>query len=206
MLREFLDRVREALRRARFGIATVALTYAISVLAGGALVHGGNRFALGYRDRLVGRAWKESVIMRNLQQGNRLHAAALDAAGNAFGGAASLLAGYFPPAGYLVTMSRGWIGGVVAVDNDHRSRLSTPREAFYYLTTLILQLIPYSLAGGAGVNLGLASFSKRGRAVYQGRRVQWLLVPYQALGDAGWIYLISLPLFAAASLFEFMAV
>jgi hypothetical protein len=42
--------------------------------------------------------------------------------------------------------------------------------------------------------------------VYQGRRVQWLLVPYQALGDAGWIYLISLPLFAAASLFEFMAV
>jgi hypothetical protein len=31
-----------------------------------------------------------------------------------------------------------------------------------------------------------------------------LRIPYEAIRDAGWIYMISLPLFAIASLFEFM--
>ncbi len=146
-----------------------------------------------------------SVILQNLQKGNRLRAAGLDAAGNALAGLASLGAGYFPPAGYWVTALRGWVGGVVSVDDAHHSRLSSSWEAFYYLTTLFLQLIPYSLAGGAGINLGMAAFTRRGRAAYQGPRVRWLLIPYEALGDAGWIYLASLPLFGIASIFEFVA-
>lgn len=205
MLSPTSERIRRAFRRARFGVGTIALTYLISVLVGMGLVHWGNTFALGYRDRLVGKAQQESVILRNFQKGNSLRAAGLDAAGNAAAGAASLLAGYFPPTGYGIAAFRGWIGGIVSVDGDHHSRLGTPRECFYYLTAPILQLIPYSLAGGAGVNLGIATFGKRGRSAYQGGRMRWLLIPYEALGDAGWIYLVALPLFAIASVFEFMA-
>ena len=199
------QRIRQAFRRARFGIGTIALTYVFSVLVGVGLVHGGNTFALGYRDRLVGKAQRESVILRHFQKGNPLRAAGLDAAGNAAAGAASLVAGYFPPTGYGIAAFRGWIGGIVSVDDAHHSRLGTHRGAFYYLTTLMLQLIPYSLAGGAGVSLGFATFMRRGRIVYPGRRMRWVLIPYEALGDAGWIYLVSVPLFAIASGFEFMA-
>jgi hypothetical protein len=199
------ERIGRAFRRSRFGIATIALTYVISVLAGLGLVHSGNRFALSYRDRLVGRAVQESSILRNLEKGNRLRAASLDAAGNTFAGAMSLVAGYFPPTGYGMAAFRGWIGGIVSVDDEHHSRLGSPKECLYFLTTLILQLIPYSLVGGAGVNLGIATFSRWGRSVYPGERMRWLLIPYEALGDAGWIYLVSLPLFAIASVFEFVA-
>ena len=93
---------------------------------------------------------------------------------------------------------------MVSVDDAHHSRLSTPYEAFYYLTTLLLQLIPYMLTGGAGVNLGIAAFARPAWTGYDGRRVKWLLIPFDAIRDAGWIYLIALPMFAVASLFEFM--
>jgi hypothetical protein len=199
------ERIGRAFRRSRFGIATIALTYVISVLAGLGLVHSGNRFALSYRDRLVGRAVQESSILRNLEKGNRLRAASLDAAGNTFAGAMSLVAGYFPPTGYGMAAFRGWIGGIVSVDDEHHSRLGSPKECLYFLTTLILQLIPYSLVGGAGVNLGIATFSRWGRSVYPGERMRWLLIPYEALGDAGWIFLVAVPLFGIASGFEFLA-
>jgi hypothetical protein len=187
------------------GIGTIALTYVISVLIGLGLVHSGNSVALSYRDRLVGTAQKESAILSNLEKGNRLRAAGLDAAGNTAAGALSLVAGYFPPTGYGMAAFRGWIGGIVSVDDAHHSRLGSPRECFYYLTTLILQLIPYSLAGGAGVSLGIATFSRWGRSVYPGERVRWLLIPYEALGDAGWIFLVAVPVFGIASGFEFLA-
>jgi len=200
------ERIRKAFWRARFGIGTIALTYALSLLAGLSAVHSGSKFALGFRDRLVAKAQRESVILRDLDRDNRLRAAGFDAAGNAGAAALGLVAGYFPPVGYGAVAFRGWVGGVVSVDDRHRSRLGTPREAFYYITTLILQLIPYSLVGGAGVNIGIATFGRRGRVEYPGSRVRWLLIPHAALGDAGWIYLVSLPLFAIASLFEFLAV
>ena len=204
MLRRASERIRQALTRCAFGIVTVALTYGVTVLVGMGLVHGGNRFALEFRDRLVGKAMRESPILHDLQKGNRLRAAGLDAAGNAAAAGTGLVAGYFPPGGYGLAAFRGWVGGVVSVDGDHRSRLRSPREALYYLTTLFLQLIPYTLAGGAGVNLGIASLTRRGRAVYQGRRMRWVLIPYEAGGDALWIYLVCVPLFVMASIFEFM--
>lgn len=94
------ERIRRALRHARFGIWAVALTYVFSVLAGLAAVHSGNRTALDYRDKLVGTAEWESAALQQYQSGRRLAAAGLDGAANAAAGLASLLAGYCPPAGY----------------------------------------------------------------------------------------------------------
>jgi hypothetical protein len=198
-----VGRIRRALAHARLGIITVAMAYALGLLSGGLLVHVGNRFALGYRDRLVGEAQKNSPILAQSQNGHPLAAASLDAGGNAAAGFLSLLAGYGVPAGYWVAWQRGWVGGVVSVDGSHRSRLSSRYEAFYYLTTLALQLVPYTLAGGAGVNLGFAAFGRPAWTGYQGRRVRWLRIPFEAIHDAGWIYLVALPLFACASWFEF---
>jgi hypothetical protein len=180
------------------------MTYGFSVFAGLVMVHSGNRFALDFRDNLVGKAQRESLTLRQFQHGNRAAAAGLDAAGNAIAGLSSMVAGYFAPAGYGIAAYRGWIGGVVSIDAAHRSRLATRYGAFYYFVTLLLQLIPYSLAGGGGVNIGIAAFASENRTVYQGPRIPWLRIPYEAIKDAGWIYLVSLPLFAIASLFEFM--
>jgi hypothetical protein len=174
------------------------------VFAGLLTVHSGNRYALDFRDKLVGKARRESVILRQFHRGNSVAAAGMDAAGNAVAGLLSMMAGYCVPAGYGVAAYRGWIGGVVSVNAAHRSRLARPFGAFYYLVTLLLQLVPYSLTGGAGVNMGIAAFASGSRTGYEGSRMQWLRIPYEAIGDAGWIYMISLPLFAIASLFEFM--
>lgn len=193
-----LSRLALALRRARFGIWTVALAYALSVTTGAVLVHLGNHFALNFRDNLISKARKESTTLHQNDKGNHFTAAVLDGAGNAGAGIASMLAGYCPPAGYVATVMRGWVGGVVAVDDQHRSRVG-----FYYLTTLLLQLLPYTLVGGAGVSAGIASFSKN--STYTGAQVPFLRLPYAAMADAGWICLVSLPLFAIASLFEFLA-
>jgi hypothetical protein len=197
-------RILQALRHAKLAIWTMALVYVLSVLVGLLLVHSGNRYSLNYRDKLIGKAYRESVISRQLQHGRSLTAAALDASANAAAGFLSIPAGYCPPAGYGVAAFRGWIGGIVSVDDNHRSRLATSFGAFYYLTTLLLQLIPFSLTGGAGVNVGIASFANENRSGYHGPRVPWLRIPYEAMRDAGWIYLFSLPLFAVASLFEFL--
>jgi hypothetical protein len=100
-------------------------------------------------------------------------------------------------------MFRGWVGGIVSVDGNHHSRLADPHERIYYLVVLILQLIPYSLTGGAGVHLGLAWFREWQRS---GWARQWQLpVPRSALADAFWLYALAMPLFLGASLFEFLA-
>lgn len=55
------ERIGHAFGRTRFGIGTIGLTYVLSVLVGMGLVHGGNTFALGYRDKLVGKALRDSL-------------------------------------------------------------------------------------------------------------------------------------------------
>lgn len=200
-----LGRIRRALRHSMFGIWSIGLTYILSVLVGLSMVHSGNRYGLEFRDKLVGKAQHESAILREFQRGSPAAAAGLDAAGNAVAGLLSIIAGYGIPAGYGIAAYRGWIGGIVSVDGAHRSRLASPSSAFYYLVTLLLQLVPYSLAGGAGVNLGVAAFAGVDRSGYYGPRMRFLQIPYEAISDAAWIYALSLPLFAIASLFEFMA-
>ena len=49
---------------------------------------------------------------------------------------------------------RGWVGGIVSVDAQHRSRLRQPGLAFDHVVTVALQQIPFILTGGAGMYLG----------------------------------------------------
>lgn len=193
--------VGRALGRARLGIVSVGVAYLLSLAAGLAMVHSGSAFALRHGDRLVSQASATSPILRALRNGDRWTAAALDAGGNLVGAVASTLSGYWAPAVYPVVIYRGWIGGIVGVDRHHRSRLADPAERVYYLLTLFLQLVPYTLAGGAGVTLGIARVRPVGP--YDGARV--LGLPVEALRDAARIYLLVIPLFALASSFEFLA-
>jgi hypothetical protein len=102
---------------------------------------------------------------------------------------------------YPVVAHQGWVGGIVSVDNAHVSRLTNPIEATYYILVLILQLIPYTLSAGAGINLGFAYL--RPRLYYQGDK--WLGLPKEAVRDVLRIYLLVVPLFLTASLVEFFA-
>lgn len=194
--------VRRAIKRARDPILTVAGTYVISVLVGAIMVHAGNTFALTYRDRLVGAAQQDS-IGQAVRRGDNLRAALSDFAGNLILGAMpKTLSGFgiiFP---YPWVAYQGWIGGIVSVRGDHSSRLNDLHSAAYYLLTLLLQLLPYSLAIGAGVNVGISLFWPP--VYYQNQK--WLnLFPKEALRDLGRIYALVIPLFLAASLWEFLS-
>jgi len=196
------SRVGRALFRARFGILTIGISYFLAVGTGITMVHTGNRFALGYADRIVTNAANTSLILRMVDQKRPLVAAGLDFGANSLGGVASTLAGYWAPAVYPVAIYRGWIGGIVSVDRKHRSRLSSLSERRYYLITICLQLVPYILAGGAGVNLGIARIRPIGD--YAGPKM--FGVPTESIRDAGRIYLLVIPLFALASMHEFLAI
>ncbi len=193
-----------AVSRARTAILTIAFTYVLSVIVGMVMVHGGNGFALDYADSLVAKAQATDPSAIAFQHDERLKAALFDFGGNLFAGAIpNTIEGIAVIMPYPFVAFRGWVGGIVSVgtDKDHTSRLSDPGEGFYYLFTLILQLIPYSLAGGAGVNLGLAAF--RPRPFYQG--IKWLGFPKEAILDVFRIYVFVVPLFLIASLWEFLA-
>ena len=191
-----------ALLRARLGVLTMALTYVLGVASGMVMVHTGNESALAYRDSLVARARASDPSLIALRQGNRLTAALWDFGRNLLLGAVpNTIAGLSVVVPYPLAAHRGWVGGIVSVDSAHLSRLTQPSEALYYLVTLILQLVPYSLAGGAGVNLGIAYL--RPQPFYQGDK--WYGVPKEAIRDALRIYLLVAPLFLVASLWEFLA-
>ena len=194
--------VLRALSRARFGILTMGAVYFLSVAAGMVMVLNGNGFALTQRDNLVGRAQASDPSLIALHQGNPLGAALWDFGENlVLGAVPNTLAGFGIVVPYAGAAYRGWIGGIVSVNGAHVSRLAEPAEAAYYLITLVLQLIPYSLAGGAGVNLGVAWL--RPATAYRGEK--WLDVPKEALRDAARIYMLIVPLFLIASMWEFFA-
>ena len=190
--------IRRAVSRARIAILTVGLTYLISVTAGMVMVHTGNKFAVDYRDGIVSNA-QSSPILVALDQNNRLQAALLDTGGNLIGAVSNTLGGLGVVFPYPFIAYRGWIGGIVSIDGAHVSRLADPREALYYLSTLILQLIPSILAAGAGVNLGLNFY--RPKPYYEGKKLLGLSV--EAIRDVLWIYVLVIPLLLIASLWEF---
>jgi uncharacterized membrane protein SpoIIM required for sporulation len=187
-----------ALQRARIPILTVALASVLSVIAGILMVHTGNEYAIAHRDRIVDRA-RSSPITTAFKQDDRLRAAVLDFGGNLYAAIATTLGGLGVIAPFPLIIYRGWIGGIVSIDSSHMSRLAEPEEASYYLITLVLQLIPYVLAVGAGVNMGLAFI--RPKPCYQGEK--WLGIPKEAIRDTLRIYLLVVPLFFVASLWEF---
>ena len=187
-----------ALHRARISILTVALTYLVSVSVGMIMVHTGNEWAIARRDHIVSEAQSSSSIIA-LDQNERLRASVLDFGGNLRGAIVDTLGGLGVVFPFPLIAYRGWVGGIVSIDGSHVSRFADPNEAAYYLTTLTLQLIPYVLAGGAGVNMGLTLY--RPRSFYQGEK--WLGIPKEAIRDMFRIYLLIVPLFLLASLWEF---
>jgi len=190
-----------ALSRARLGILTVALTYTLFVIVGIVMVHTGNEFALAQRDSLIANANASDPSLIALREGDQLSAALSDFGRNLLAGGSSTVAGPSIIAEYPIVAYRGWIGGIVSVDDHHTSRLSNPSQAAYYLITLILQLIPYSLAGGVGVNLMVAYL--RPNPLYPGEK--WYGVPKEAFRDVLRVYLLVIPLFLIASVWEFFA-
>jgi hypothetical protein len=159
--------VARAFCRARIPILTIAFTYAVSVAVGMIMVHAGNTFALNTRDQIVSGA-QSGPILTALNQNNRLQASLLDFVENLFGAVSTTIAGLGVVFVYPIVAYRGWIGGIVSVDGTHLSRLGDVREAAYYLITLVLQLIPYSITGGAGVNMGFAYLKPK--SCYQGNK------------------------------------
>ena len=66
--------------------------------------------------------------------------------------------------------------------------------------TLVLQLIPYSIAGGMGVYVGVDAW----RALRRPRPNTWLGFSKDRLRDVALAYVIVIPLFLIASLWEFL--
>lgn len=197
-----INSIARAVGRARISILTIAGAYIISILIGMVMVHAGNTLALNYRDQLVRKAVQQSPALA-ASHGDNLQAALWDFSGNLVIGAfPRTIMGFgiiFP---YPSVVYQGWVGGIVSVRKDHTSRLNDPRPAVYYLLTLFLQVIPYSLAVGAGVNVGVSLF----RPPPYCQTGKWLgLFPKEALWDAGRIYLLVIPLFLVASLWEFLS-
>jgi hypothetical protein len=179
------------------------VTYVSFLLLGVALASSGWAFAVSQRDSVVSGA-QTNPITEEHQQGHDLNAALLDFGANLGLGAipTSIIGitviGPFPIAAY-----RGWVGGIVSIDSSHRSRLATPSGAIYYIVTITLQLIGYVLTMGAGVHVGWSAWKIRNEASV--RLVAGIRIPWSALKDAGYIYVVAVPVFLAGSLWEFFA-
>lgn len=193
-----------AVRRAGRPIGWVAVAYALGVSLGAVAVHARVPLALRDRDRIVGEAAHTQVI-QDFRRGDRVSAALGDFAGNLFQGAVPYtvmgLAVVLP---FPLVAYQGWVGGIVSVDGEHVSRFHSAGDALYYVSVLLLQLVPYSLAVGAGVRLGLGFVMPNGRYGYpSGER--WFGLPAEGVRDVARIYVLVVPLFLVASLVEFLA-
>ena len=198
-----LKGISAALWRTRLPILWMGLAYLAGTLTGAIAVHAHNNFALDYRDRLVGRAYKSDPAATLFLRGRWVRAAGADFAGNLLAGAVpSTIMGLSVALPFPFAVYRGWVGGIVSVDGQHASRLARPHECAYYLGVLILQLIPYTLAGAAGVRLGLAFLLPRGRWGYPSQQ-RWLGLPAEGIHDVLRIYLLVVPMFLIASVVEF---
>lgn len=198
----------QAICRASLGIMIAAAANLTGLLAGIAMVHAGNSFALRQRDEIVSSAQASSVKV-SYDAGRRASSAWLDTTGNLLATVGGTVCGYTVVTAAAVVLYRGWVGGIVSVDGQHRSRFSRPTEAAYYSITVLLQSVPYIFAVGAGIGIGLAVFGRYlgVKPVYSGPNI-WpasLLVPRQAVFDLLWIYAVAVPVMALASLFEFFA-
>jgi len=195
--------IARAVGRARGPIIASAITYLAFVCLGIVLATAGWPPAVGQRDSIVHDA-QASPITQAYGRGDRLPAALLDFGANL--GLAAIptsiaglsVVGPFPIAAY-----RAWVGGIVSIDAQHRSRLSTLDGAVYYLVTLVLKVVGFVLTMGAGVHLGLSVWRARNDARI--RSILGLRVPPLALKDAGWIYAAAVPFFLLGSLWEFLA-
>jgi hypothetical protein len=196
------SRIMKALSHARFAILSAALIYFLGLLIGITMVHTGSSFALSTRDNIVNTANTSSSISQANNAGAPVKAALLDFGSNLLLGAVpSTVVGLGIIIPYPLMIYRGWVGGIVSVDGQHASRLAHPGSAIYYIVTLILQLIPYVLAGGIGIHLGIDYYRTHSGAT----QVKWWKLPNDTLLDVAYAYMAIVPLFLIASLWEFLA-
>jgi hypothetical protein len=196
-------KIAQAISRARLPILTIAAVYAMAIFVGALMVHNGNSFALDRRDKLVADAGRSDPAAIARDRGANLSAAFKDFAGNLFiGSVPKAIMGMGVIFPYPWVAYQGWVGGIVSVRGDRTSRLNSPRSAAYYVLTLVLQILPYSLAVGAGVNVGISLF--RPAKPYQGEKLARIF-PKEALKDLLRIYALAMPLFLLASLWEFFS-
>lgn len=193
-----------AVRRAGRPIGWVAVAYALGVSVGAIAAHAGLPLALRERDRIVGEAAQTQVI-QDLRRGERVSAALGDFAGNLGRGALPYtVMGLAVALPFPLVVYQGWVGGIVSVDGEHVSRFRSAREGLYYVSVMLLQLVPYSLAVGAGVRLGLGFLMPKGRYGYSSGERRFGL-PAEGVRDVARIYVLVVPLFLLASLVEFLA-
>ena len=182
-------------------ILTIFIIYCISSATGIIMVHSGNRFALLYRDKIVGHAVSIAKASINYHQGSRVKAAVIDFSGNLLLSAIPQtfmgLGIIFP---FFTTLYQGWIGGIVSVDGVHQSRLRNIKPALYYFIVLILQFIPYSMTIGSGISLGIKTYR-----LNKGRKLINFRMDQSGLKDVFNLYLLAIPLFFCASCFEFLS-
>ena len=200
---KLFNSIYEAVNRCRFYILSIFILYSISCLTGIIMSNNGNEFALSCRDRIVGQAMRTSNASLNYQSGNNFSAAVFDFGGNLFLGAIpQTLMGFTIVIPYVTVPVQGWIGGIVSIDSEHRSRFENFRSTFYYFFVLFLQFIPYSVAIGAGIKCGIDFYKYN-------NTTSWAIWKYKiqkaSLKDLGYSYILVVPLFFLASCFEFMS-
>ncbi len=200
-MKALLNALIAAVLRCRKWILVIFLIYCLSALGGILMVHSGNSFALDCRDRLIQKAESSDAAAINYAQNRRFRAALIDFGGNLVLGSLTQtfmgLGVVFP---FLSTGYQGWIGGIVSVDDQHRSRLTGIKPASYYFIVLLLQFIPYSLTIGSGVRLGLATYK-----LNRGKKIREFRIDRSGLKDVARIYILATPLFFIASCFEFLS-
>jgi hypothetical protein len=200
---DMLARVAAAIRGCAWYSFSIFLTYVVSAAVGASMAHGGNRYALDRRDAMVGRAGASDRASIEYREGHRVRAALADATANVTQAALpQTLAGLTVVLPYVSVARQGWAGGIVSVDGGHRSRLRSARGAAYYLGTLLLQFLAFSLCIGGGIRAGVALY-RRNRDV--GWRLWRYRLPRPILADASYVIASSIPLFLLASCFEFLS-
>ena len=188
-----------AFQRCRKLCISVLLVYIISCTIGSMMVHLDNKFALAVRDKIIGNAVTSDKAVINYNSGNNFKASIIDFSENLFLGSTVQTAfglGIVIP--YFTTFLQGWIGGIVTVDGNHKSRFSKWRSAFYFLIVFMLQISAYSLCIGAGIRLGIETYKQN-----KNTPIAKYKLHKQSLKDIALMYILATPIFLVASFFEF---
>lgn len=202
-MRKTINKIYSAITRCKYFVFIIFILYSASCFIGIIMSHNGNDFALSHRDNIVGQAFKTDKAAINYQEGNNFLAALNDFQGNLILGAVpQTLMGFSIVIPFFSVIRQGWVGGIVSVDSEHKSRFKNFKSTFYYFFVLLLQFIPYSLAIGAGIKCGID--------FYKNNKLNgWLIWKYKiqkaSLIDLGYVYILVVPLFFIASCFEFLS-
>jgi hypothetical protein len=199
----FISKVSLAVKRCKLFVLTVFIAYCLSCLTGIIMSHAGNQFAVSTRDNIVGKAMKNDKAAINYQHGNNFSAALNDFKGNLFLGAIpQTMMGFGIVIPFFFVLKQGWVGGIVSIDSEHKSRFKNFKSTFYYLLVLLLQFIPYSLAIGAGIKCGVDFYANNKN---NGWHLLKLKIQNNSLIDLVYVYILVIPLFFIASCFEFLS-